>query len=219
MKTISSFTSILFIFGILLLSNFHQKVNAQTLTIYADTLTADKGDTLAVDIKVKDFKEIFALIFAVQWEETVLEFVDLNNFAALPYFSSLNFNLRQLDIGVTQMAWFDASGLGMDLSDDAILFTLSFKIIGDRGTTSVIEIGDYFSFKAEATTPTKALSLDLNKGLVQVKSPPPPSVSTMAAPVIPTLSQWGIFILGLLILNMALMLILCFINIPTKSKI
>lgn len=198
--------SILMAIGILFLSSFPQKVNAQTLTVYADSIVADTGEVINLSVRIRDFKDIFTIQFGLSWDTEVLEFIELINLASLPDFRTGYFNIPAKGDSILTFAYFDPTISGQTLIDDTPLFTLVFKVVGNQGTESEIDIGKKKSVDAEASTLSSLVPLNIEKGVVQVRQPPVPIPETLTPPI-PALNQWALLIFGLLVLNFSLVLI------------
>lgn len=187
-----------------------QNINGQILTLFADTIAANKGDTVSIDIKARDFDALASFKFAVQWDETVLEFINLEQFAPLPFYNENFFFIPSTDINYLLTAWFDPTAVGQNLMDGTPLFSIVFKVIGEIGSRSPIEIGDRLSYDTEAATKDKVIDVVLENGLVKITNPI--TTADDLIPTIPTVSQWGLLILGLLTLNIGLIFIWSYSN-------
>ena len=142
----------------------------------------------------------------MSWNPAVLEFIELTNLNNLPDLSINNFLLPAMADSGLLFAWVDNTAQGITLLDETALFTINFKVIGNQGAVTEIDIGDKLFLQAEAETIFNLLFLNIQKGIVQVKSSPMiiPEIQTL---VIPTFNQWSLLIFGLLVLNVGLVLI------------
>ena len=105
-----------------------------TIFMFADDVTAKKGEIIDVDIKVENFTDVIAWQFTFEWDSLILEFVDV-----------LDFNLAGLngeDFGPTDIVgyfisiWIEDSFSPTTLSDDETVFKVRFKVIGEPGQES-----------------------------------------------------------------------------------
>ncbi len=103
---------------------------------------SDIGSTVEIDVTVKDFTQIVSSQFSVNWNEEVLQFVEVTNFNTLGLSLDLNFSVEPSDVNIGQMRflWYSGSGYGVTLPDDTKLFTIRYTIIGEFGEGSNISI-------------------------------------------------------------------------------
>ena len=204
-KPLSQTLSIIFLIFFLLVSS--QNGKAQTLTIFADTMSVENGDTVKIPIKVKDFNQIATLQFGVSWDTSIVEFIKVtvpNNLPSLT--PSTNFGPVNMSNGILTFAWFDPTIMGQTLTDNDTIFTIVFKAIGDMGESSEIDVGSQILFiPAEASDGMKILDLNIKDGLVIIYESTPPII--IPSTPIPTLNQWSLLIFGLLVLNLGLLFI------------
>jgi hypothetical protein len=135
------------------------------------------GDTICVPITVDNFVDMNSLQMTIGWDETVLDFVGLNNLTTdLPAFNAGIFNTSDMltDAGTLTMNWFDPLGNTYSLDDGSILFEICFEVIGSLGETSPIEFLDNPTMiqmgNVNFPFPFSQYPFTLNPGIVTVTS-------------------------------------------------
>lgn len=129
-----------------LLLTFFGAINlcAQAVNLSVPDMTVDPGESFKVDIKASDFNAIEGMQLAIFWNPEIIQFQTISNInPGLPEFSPTdNFNLMHTTAGRLRVIWywFDISGNGVTLDNDATLFSLNFKAVGEQGTNSPVEI-------------------------------------------------------------------------------
>jgi hypothetical protein len=102
---------------------------------------AVSGDTLAIDVRVKGFKQVLLLGYQTVWDNRVLQLVEISNrnpmlpqtsFEAPPFFS-VN--------GISWFSWQDPFYVGQNLPDDTRIYTLNFLVIDPSARRTKIAIG------------------------------------------------------------------------------
>lgn len=103
-----------------------------------------------VDITAQNFNQIASLQFGLSWDLNELDFQGLTNFnPALGLDPFTNFGpVGGIDDTLT-LSWFKSAGV--TLPDDAVLFSITFGIIGTPGTNSLIQFGNMPSLPIEAS--------------------------------------------------------------------
>ena len=116
------------------------QVNAQ-IVWNAPTITADSGDVVGVNFTADGYQEIISAQGTIQFDETVLEFSHVDNFA-LTSMSSMSFGTTQVDQGLLSFSWYEASLIGQTIANGDTLFTALFNVIGSPGDSSGISLID-----------------------------------------------------------------------------
>lgn len=93
--------------------------------LMVDNVNGDEGATVCVDLKVKDFKDVTALQFNIDWDPTQLEYIRQEGFN-LPGLMNDLFN-KTSDRNL-RLSW--SSGTGVTLADNASIFKVCFKVLG-----------------------------------------------------------------------------------------
>lgn len=119
------------------------------VTLSADTLLTDCqsfGDTITIPIRVSDLDDIFGLLFAFEWDESVLQFVSVSNAYPGLNISPTNFsNFSTTPSGVLQFFYVDALNGLPSIPDSGVLFEVRFLVLSQSNPT-----GFYFQPPLEA---------------------------------------------------------------------
>ena len=108
-----------------------------TIFMFAEDVTAFKGDTVDVNIKVKNFTDVVAWQFTFEWDSLVLDFVDIVDFNLVDLSRDQNFG--PLDIqGYIVSTWFEGMLTPTTVPDDQTVFKIRFKVIGDPTEKSTL---------------------------------------------------------------------------------
>lgn len=176
-------------------------LTGQDLILSLDTITAEPEEVIALELKVDNFENMIALQFGIRWDPTILEFIEISDPYILPDFRS--FATNTTNEGFFRFSWFDNRIMGVDLVDDTAIFEVKFKLIGALGTSSEIKIGSELFTTLEATRlGSGPIPITVKQGRVNVGS------LVTLLPTIPTFSQWGRLVFGLLVLNLGLILLM-----------
>lgn len=133
--------------------SFKVTVDAGTpVTIFLDTLNTDcqaTGSTVTFNVRVKDFTNLVGLQTALEWDETVLEFVSATNFFPGLGITAANFN-NYANVANGQLQFFGTAlpGIWPTIPNGGILFTLTFKVLNAQGATNI-----GFTGNSEAANP------------------------------------------------------------------
>ncbi len=105
-----------------------------TIFMFAEDVTAQKGEIVDVDIKVENFNDLIAWQFTFEWDSEVLEFVNI-----------VDFNLSSLDnmdfgptekIGYMVSVWIEDSFSPTTIADGETVFKVKFRVVGEPGEQS-----------------------------------------------------------------------------------
>lgn len=106
---------------------------------------AECGDTIVVPVQVADFTQVVALDFSLTWNPAILEFTgQIGNLKPAMSISPFNFGPYQVpDNDTLTFQWFNA--LGVTLSDNDTLFTLTFIVLGGGGGVGTLQFGNEYT--------------------------------------------------------------------------
>jgi len=120
-----------------------QAQNSPTFTLRSTEATL--GDTVLMDLTVRNFSDLFAFQFVISWADEDLEFVELVN-SGLPEFGSNNYSIggsypnADKDL---RIVWFDNSLEGASIPDDGTLFTFKAVVSSDADPKDIaIQVGN-----------------------------------------------------------------------------
>jgi hypothetical protein len=167
---------------------------ASVITFVSGNQTAQPANPVTVGITVNDFTAVFGFSFSLQWDPAVLQFNSVASFAALPGFSSANFNTTQTGSGRLGVLWDDTDFSGNDLANGSLLFNLNFTAVGAGGSSSTLVFGDSPTARdvvvTDGVNPIQGTFAGVNGG-----------VSVVPEPVNGALAWFAALSLGLLLLR------------------
>lgn len=101
--------------------------NLDTLYISIPDLEGQVGDTITLDLQVRNFTEIVGVQFDFRFDTTALSFVDLN-IGDLEVIGFGSFGFGNLEKGSIRFSWADFTDRSHTLSDNSSLFSLKMKV-------------------------------------------------------------------------------------------
>lgn len=104
------------------------------LTLIASDISGVPGEMVTVDISVKGFTDVSGLQFSLAWDEEMLSYEGVSNTDALNL-SSGQYHQVQERLSV---CWFSPTFGGMNLADETVIFSLTFKIVSRFGGNTPI---------------------------------------------------------------------------------
>jgi len=112
------------------------------LTVTMSSVTVDSSQNASVDVTVAGFTNLAGVTFSVNWDSLILDYVNTTNFSTSPVALSIN-NIGPPGQGIIKkgqltFSWDDPNpnGIGRSLPNGTRLFTLVFKAIGRKCSTS-----------------------------------------------------------------------------------
>jgi gliding motility-associated-like protein len=146
--------------------------NAQ-LTVTMSSVEVDPNTQASVDITVNGFTNIPGAQFSINFDSTVLSYINTTNFSPdLPGLSASSVsgpNGVGVKNGQITFAWFDQQGTGKSLANGARLFTLVFNAIGPKCSKSDVITSNVPRLIEVVNSSFGNVQLINNKGVVTVK--------------------------------------------------
>ncbi len=104
----------------------------------------DNGAQICIPVKVKDFTDLLAIQYSINWDPTVLSFDQIQNVnSAVSDLDMTDFDLVEAGNGIILFDWStDVNGNGVTLADDEVLFEICFTGVGSYGQNTEIAITD-----------------------------------------------------------------------------
>jgi hypothetical protein len=99
--------------------------------------TVSKGDTLCVDVTVRDFTQILSMQYTMNWNPQTLQFLKLHQFK-LKDLSANNFGFNRTAQGKIGTSWFDNDVKGISIPDGTPIYQVCFLATGEPGTKDQI---------------------------------------------------------------------------------
>lgn len=113
------------------------------INLTIDNQLVKQGETVEVAFKVADFKNIIGYQFSLEFEETQLEFVEMQA-GELDNLTTDNFGFTKLEQGIVTSSW-HTTGQPALVDDGKTIFYMQFKALAD------VELKDIISINSVAT--------------------------------------------------------------------
>ena len=107
-----------------------------TLAFNAADVAVKAGQEVVVDFKAKDFTAINGFQFTFNFDNTVLEFVDVK--AGIESISAQNFGFTGVNEGLIAASWNNAKAISLD--DDAVIFSFVFNATSAAQLSETVSI-------------------------------------------------------------------------------
>lgn len=98
------------------------------------------GDIVCVDFSVDNFVSLETMQFSVNWDQDIVQFVELQNPFSLPGFNTGSFDDSNAPFGIMTVDWASQQGNGTSLPGETVIFSLCYQLIGESGECSPISI-------------------------------------------------------------------------------
>lgn len=142
----------------------------EAVTFNLNPTNIPQGDTVCVPLTVSDFTDILSFQGEINWDTTIIEFVELQNINTdlLGFTPGTGINLADVSSGFLSFLWFSTGGFqGVDLPDGTVLFDMCFEGVGADGTETDISFDPTF-FEIVKGSNSEELGYVLNNGRVAV---------------------------------------------------
>jgi len=160
------------------------------LTVIAESGAADCGQTYTLNITALNFDSLGSLQFSVGWDPAILQYGTFGNLNPALQLSPTNFGTTSVNAGFLAFSWTTNSLTGTTIPNGAVLFSITFNVIGGNNANSLIQFGDFPSVReayTSAVSPPEETAATYVNGQVNFADlePPtitcPPNATTMAA--------------------------------------
>lgn len=160
--------------------------------------------SVCVPITTTNFTDIVSFQTGIAWDPTILFFTGINEVSL----TGTTVNGTNILNGELRFLWLlPFGGTPLDLLDDAVLFEICFDIIGPTGSMSAIELVSLTNFMLEVANssgmvePTCQEVGTVNIGTADITLDNNPlEVNFCGFISIPTLGEWGLIMLGIILL-------------------
>ena len=162
----------------------YSMANGQSLTINMPDTAAIHEDTLVYPITVKGFEKISTFQFSMQWDPTVISYLDTLSDGV----NNLSIGTSDADRGILVVSWFANNGLSESLADHSTLFDIRFLPTGNLGDTTTLRITDepraiQIAQLGDGNDQFQFLSVADGQGQITIGEANRFSISTLASPV------------------------------------
>ena len=94
---------------------------------------------VSVEVAVSGFHAVTSAQFSLGWDPTVLRYAGTGGYGPRGL-SVGSFGTQLTGSGKLAFAWYDPEAVGVTLADGAVLFTVSFEVIGSAGSVSAVAL-------------------------------------------------------------------------------
>jgi hypothetical protein len=143
-------------------------LQAQDVILTAMPVVAEENQTVSVDIQVQNWNVVAGAQWSMHWNPSIIDFKEVTNFA-LPGSAEGSFGTPPVtDANTLTFSWFDESVQGVTLSNNSVLFTVVFDVVGSQGDVSSFEF-DGIPTAIEIVNPNLSeLGVELEAGEVSI---------------------------------------------------
>ncbi len=113
--------------------------SGSAVTILASQAQGGMGDTVTIDISVRNFDSIASLQGSMLWDPAIVSFFDVESSGNLPGSPNFNTSSTLTDAGKLTFSWEDPDAQGASVNDDVIIFSIRYIVIGEAGDESVVD--------------------------------------------------------------------------------
>lgn len=147
-------------------------ISQAQLTLSPDTSTAEIGGKAYVKIKVKGFNNLTGMQYSLNWNPAILKYDTVINFN-LPGISTdmIGADPDTLASGKIGLLWTSFQPNGNKLADGSSMLTFVFDVVGAKGQSTEINIGDSPVFTEAYDTSGKEISVIKGSGIVTINFP------------------------------------------------
>ncbi len=147
------------------------KILPPTVVLTAPVVSAPPTTNICLELKVENFLNIKYIEMPIEWDPTVLEFVEVKT-TGLTGLTDANFKFNNTANGRLELeSWDSPTSAGITLPDGTSIYEICFNVIGNLGTESPVifpESNDTPVFMLNANE--DRLDIDKNDGKVTVET-------------------------------------------------
>lgn len=140
-----------------------KNISSTTIGFSTDSQHANNGDIITIPVRINRFNNISGFQFTFSWNPEVLEFITSGN-ASL----DLNFGTTQVSNGKLSALWSTENIDGITLSDGSIICILTFRVVGEQGSNTLLAINSEMSSAEAYNNNIEELILEINAGTITV---------------------------------------------------
>lgn len=102
---------------------------------------AATGSNKSLTVKVTNFDSIVSMQYVIRWDPTVLKYLTIDNFGAVPTLGLTHFNAANaLDSGYVKLQWEGPNFFpGVSVPDGTAIFRMRFNIIGPDTSSTIVK--------------------------------------------------------------------------------
>ena len=94
-----------------------------------------KGETICLDVRTNQFKQILSMQYTMHWDPKLFKFVKVDGFQ-LKDLSAKNFGTNNVQNGNLPISWYDLDVKGLSVPDNTSIYQVCLEAIGEAGQVS-----------------------------------------------------------------------------------
>ena len=148
------------------------------VSVFLPSQSVESGTDFSLPIKVDSFNRIVTIQFTLEWDPSLFEFVEVNNFGLTLNLTD-NFQINKEE-GEMAFLWFDKSpdAQGVDLADSTSIFALQFNAVGNAGVSSSVDFTNKIAIQEVADTSFSPIRTTFINGQIDLIDGNPTSIAT-----------------------------------------
>jgi hypothetical protein len=107
------------------------------ITLLVDDQTITSGQSVCLDVKVKDFQQVMSMQYTMHWDPKVLEYEKVDKLQ-LKDLKAGNFGASMAPKGMMGISWYDFDVKGITVPDNTSIYQVCFKAKGAAGSSSKV---------------------------------------------------------------------------------
>lgn len=119
------------------------------VTVIAEMESGQPGDTVYVDVSVKNFTDMLGLQYSMAWNPAIIDFYETQWTGELPGSPTFNTSPALVDAGKLTFLWTDPMAAGVTVNDNTVIYRVGFIVVGNVGESSPVSFtGDPTAIEA-----------------------------------------------------------------------
>jgi PKD repeat protein len=137
-------------------------------------LSGPTGSQVTVPVKVTGFQNIIGAQWDVQFDPSIVTYSSVQNFGLPGMTAPGNFGITNIASGSFTFSWGDPTLMGVSLADSAVVFSVTFNIVGANAAVSNLSFANTIEIidNSFATVP-----FTTNNGSITVQNAPPTGIT------------------------------------------
>jgi hypothetical protein len=111
---------------------------SSAVTVIAEMESGQPGDTVYVDVTVKNFTDMLALQYSMAWNPAIIDFYETQWTGAVAGTPTFNTGPALVDAGKLTFLWEAPLAAGVTVSDNTVMYRVGFIVVGSVGQSSPV---------------------------------------------------------------------------------
>lgn len=144
-------------------ANVSKTGTAGEVQFLMENYNALPGDEITMPVRVRDFDSITGYQFTLSWNQDVLQYEGAISQSLTNYFGE-----NETSAGMLIAMWYSETTEPFTLNDDAVVFEIQFKVVGNNGSFSEVKIGSELALSEAYNENFDLLAIVPTNGVVNV---------------------------------------------------